>query len=85
MWGPASNGLAVADGTVPDGAVPVTGATVIMTTAACLDQTLEAFCDIADRDDIHQAAIRLGLVQAWIRREAATAAADPIFSSLALA
>jgi hypothetical protein len=45
----------------------------------CLDQLLRAFRDIADRDDIHQAAHRLALVQEWIRSEAAKAANDPIF------
>jgi len=45
----------------------------------CLEQILEAFCDIADRDDIHQAAARLRLVQDWIKLEAARAAADPVF------
>ncbi|HXP30360.1 MAG TPA: hypothetical protein VN832_04665 [Stellaceae bacterium] len=45
----------------------------------CLEQILGAFCDIADFDDIHQAAQRLILVQEWIRAEALRAAADPIF------
>ena len=52
---------------------------------ACLEQLLEAFADIAERDDIHQAAQRLSQVQAWINREAATAADDPIFAALRLA
>jgi hypothetical protein len=51
----------------------------------CLGQLLEAFADIADRDDIHQAAERLAKVQEWIRREAEAAAADPIFAALRLA
>jgi hypothetical protein len=51
----------------------------------CLEQILEAFRDIADRDDIHQAAARLERVQAWIRRAAELAAADPIFAELRLA
>ena len=51
----------------------------------CLEQLLEAFVDIADRDDIHQAAERLARVQDWIRAETATAAADPIFAALRLA
>jgi hypothetical protein len=51
----------------------------------CLEQILEAFRDIADRDDIHQAAARLERVQAWIRRAAELAAADPIFAGLRLA
>lgn len=50
--------------------------------ADCLEQLLEAFRDILDRDDIHQAARRLALVQQWIRDEAATAAADPLFADL---
>jgi hypothetical protein len=41
----------------------------------CLIQLLGAFHDIADFDDIHQAADRLNAVQAWIRREARHAAA----------
>jgi hypothetical protein len=51
----------------------------------CLEQLLEAFADLADRDDIHQAAERLARVQEWIRREAERAAADPIFAALRLA
>jgi hypothetical protein len=41
-----------------------------------------AFFDIADRDDIHQAAVRLGFVQKWIGVEASHAAADPVFADL---
>lgn len=48
--------------------------------ADCLEQLLEAVRDILDRDDIHQAASRLAMVQEWIRREAESAAADPIFA-----
>lgn len=51
----------------------------------CLEQLLEAFTDIAERDDIHQAAERLAKVQEWIRREAERAADDPIFRTLRLA
>lgn len=51
---------------------------------ACLEQILRAFCDIADRDDIHQAAERLRLVQQWIDNEVARAAADPIFAGFRL-
>jgi hypothetical protein len=51
----------------------------------CLEQLLEAFADIADRDDIHQAAERLARVQEWITREAEAAASDPIFAVLRLA
>lgn len=57
----------------------------IVEEAECLEQILEAFRDIADRDDIHQAAARLERVQAWIRRAAELAAADPIFTGLRLA
>ena len=46
----------------------------------CLEQILWAFFDIADRDDIHQAAARLGFVQKWIGVEASRAAADPVFA-----
>ena len=46
----------------------------------CLLQLLGAFHDIADFDDIHQAAERLDAIQAWIRREARCAAKDPIFN-----
>jgi hypothetical protein len=53
--------------------------------AECLEQLLEAFADIADRDDIHQAAERLAKVQEWIKRETAAAAADPLFAALWLA
>jgi hypothetical protein len=53
--------------------------------AECLEELLEAFVDIADRDDIHQAAERLTRIQEWIRREADHAAADPIFAALRLA
>jgi hypothetical protein len=52
--------------------------------AECLEQILEAFRDIADRDDIHQAGARLALVQDWIRRETRRAAADPLFHGLRL-
>lgn len=52
----------------------------VRTRAACLEQLLAAFTDIADRDDIHQAAERLARVQEWIRREAEAAAADPLFA-----
>jgi hypothetical protein len=50
----------------------------------CLEQILRAFRDIADRDDIHQAADRLASVQEWLRNEAERAAADPIFVDLRL-
>jgi len=58
---------------------------VIATEDECLEQILEAFRDVADRDDIHQAAARLARVQEWIRRAAELAAADPIFASIRLA
>jgi hypothetical protein len=48
--------------------------------ADCLQQLLLAFRDIADRDDIHQAAARLAVVQEWIRDEAERAALDSIFA-----
>ena len=60
-------------------------ATCVTSTAACLEQLLAAVADIADRDDIHQAAERLRLVQDWIDRETAHAAADPMFAPLRLA
>jgi hypothetical protein len=50
-----------------------------------LEQLLAAFRDIADRDDIHQAAERLRLVLDWIGRDAACAAADPLFAPIRLA
>jgi len=50
--------------------------------AECLQQLLLAYLDIVDRDDIHQAAERLGQVQRWIRDEAARAAAEPVFAEL---
>jgi hypothetical protein len=48
----------------------------------CLGELLQAFYDLVDRDDIHEAARRLALVQQWIRDEARRAAADPIFADL---
>jgi hypothetical protein len=50
----------------------------------CLEQILRAFFDIADRDDIHQAAERLRLVRQWIDGEVERAAADPIFAGFRL-
>jgi hypothetical protein len=50
----------------------------------CLEEILQAFRDIADHDDIHQAAERLASVQQWIEDEAERAAADPIFVGLRL-
>lgn len=47
--------------------------------AECLTQVLNAFRDIADFDDIHQAALRLVRVQDWLRGEALRYAAEPIF------
>jgi len=58
--------------------------TLLATKIECLEQLLQAFRDIADHDDIHQAAHRLELVQAWIDNEAERAAADPIFADLQL-
>ena len=54
----------------------------ILARADCLEQLLEAFRDILDRDDIHQAAYRLGLVLEWIREQAEAAEDDPIFVEL---
>jgi hypothetical protein len=42
-----------------------------------LDQLLEAFAEIADRDEILLAGKRLARVQEWIRREAERAAGNP--------
>jgi hypothetical protein len=56
----------------------------LRTRLECLEHILRAFGDIADRDDIHQAADRLALVQEWIRNEAERAAADPVFFDLRL-
>ena len=57
---------------------------LVETRVECLEQILRAFRDIADYDDIHQAADRLTSVQEWIRYEAERAAADPIFVDLRL-
>ena len=57
---------------------------LLRTRVECLEQILRAFRDIADRDDIHQAADRLALVQEWVRNEAERAAADPVFVDLRL-
>lgn len=51
----------------------------LATRAQCVTQLALALSDLADRDDIHQAAIRLKLVQQWILDETARAACDPIF------
>jgi hypothetical protein len=53
--------------------------------AKCLDLLSLAFDDLADRDDIHQAAQRLRLVLGWIECEAERAAGDAIFSDTATA
>jgi hypothetical protein len=57
-------------------------ASPLSTRTECLEQILCAFFDIADRDDIHQAAERLALVQRWIENETERAAADPLFADL---
>jgi hypothetical protein len=57
----------------------------VATRDACLEALIEAIADVAERDDIHQAAERLAHVQEWIRQEAERAAADPIFDVLPLA
>jgi hypothetical protein len=59
---------------------PAPGSPTPSTRQQCLEQILWAFFDIADRDDIHQAAARLGFVQQWIG--ASRAAADPVFADL---
>jgi hypothetical protein len=64
---------------------PIACGALVVDRIECLVQILAAFFDIADRDDIHQAAERLALVQEWIKRETVVAAADPIFSPLRLA
>jgi hypothetical protein len=53
-----------------------------LTRVDCLNLLLRAFCDLADRDDIHQADQRLQSVRRWIRREAKRAATDAIFAEL---
>jgi hypothetical protein len=68
----------------PDGLAEEILRTPLRTRIECLQQILWAFRDIADRDDIHQAADRLALVQEWIQDEANRAAADPIFFDLRL-
>jgi hypothetical protein len=68
----------------PDGLAEEALRTPLRTKIECLQQILWAFRDIADRDDIHQAADRLALVQDWIHNEANRAAADPIFLDLRL-
>jgi len=56
----------------------------LATRTDCLEQILQAFRDIADRDDIHQAAHRLAVVQQWICKEAECAEVDEIFRDLRL-
>jgi hypothetical protein len=68
----------------PDGLAKDALRAPLPTRAECLQQILWAFRDIADRDDIHQAADRLARVQNWIQSEANRAAADPIFLDLRL-
>ena len=63
---------------------PATSRKLLDTKLECLEQILGAFREIADHDDIHQAANRLASVQEWIRNEAKRAAADPIFIDLRL-
>jgi hypothetical protein len=64
---------------------PIATAAPVVNRTECLLQLLAAFSDIADRDDIHQAAERLVLIQEWIKREAVLAAHDPIFAPHRLA
>ena len=54
----------------------VTPSTPALTRFACLKLLSLAFADLAERDDIHQAARRLQLVLRWIDDEAARAAED---------
>ena len=68
----------------PDGLAKDVLRAPLRTRTECLQQILRAFRDIADRDDIHQAADRLARVQNWIQNEANRAAADPIFLDLRL-
>jgi hypothetical protein len=68
----------------PDGLANDALRAPLRTRTECLQQILRAFRDIADRDDIHQAADRLARVQNWIQNEANRAAADPIFLDLRL-
>ena len=68
----------------PDDRSEEASRTPLQTRIECLEQILRAFHDIADRDDIHQAADRLVLVREWILNEAERAAADPIFVDLRL-
>ena len=63
---------------------PTASRKLLDTRLESLEQILRAFRDIADRDDIHQAADRLASVQEWIQNEAERAAADPIFVDLRL-
>jgi hypothetical protein len=67
-----------------EGSVGVPSQSPLATKADCLEQILQAFRDIADHDDIHQAAHRLALVQQWICKEAECAEADEIFRDLRL-
>jgi hypothetical protein len=67
-----------------DGCAGTVLRSTLRTRSDCLEHILQAFRDIADRDDIHQAAHRLTLVQEWIQSEANHAAADPIFVDLRL-
>jgi hypothetical protein len=68
----------------PDDRAATVARNPLCTRIECLEEILQAFHDIADRDDIHQAADRLALVREWIRNEADRAAADPIFVDLRL-
>lgn len=58
-------------------------ATLELTRMGCLDLLSLAFTDLAERDDIHQAAHRLQLVLGWIDGEVARAAGNAIFSDTA--
>ena len=58
---------------------------LVVSHSDCLEQLLAAFCDIADLDDIHQAARRIALVQDWIERQTIAAAHDSILFPMRLA
>jgi hypothetical protein len=57
-----------------------TAAAPTLALGACLELLLQAFEDIADRDDIHQAAGRLRAVLRWIDGEKVRVTGDAIFS-----
>jgi hypothetical protein len=56
---------------------PAAEDTMITNDEGCIEQLLEAFVDLADRDDIRRASERLLRVQEWIRRQAQETAEQP--------